>query len=89
MTEAIPRDWIRARHAAELIRGNHTRFLTVHLAALDHVQHGHGPFTPPALATLEELDAMIALLGDAMRTENPGLPSAWFRTTASRRWNTR
>ena len=43
--EAIPRDWIRARHAAELIRGKHTRFLTVHLAALDHVQHGNGPFS--------------------------------------------
>ncbi len=71
VSEAIPRDWVRSRHAAELIRGKHTRFLTVHLAALDHVQHGHGPFSPPALATLEELDGMIALLGNAMRAEDP------------------
>jgi predicted AlkP superfamily pyrophosphatase or phosphodiesterase len=69
--QAIPRDWVRTRHAAELIRGKHTRFLTVHLAALDDVQHRHGPFSPPALATLEELDAMIAVLGDAMRAEDP------------------
>ena len=69
--EAIPRDWVRTRHAAELIRARHTRFLTVHLAALDHVQHGSGPFSPPALAALEELDAMIAMMGDVMRAEDP------------------
>ncbi len=69
--EAVPRDRVRARHAVELIRGKHVRFLTVHLAALDHVQHAGGPFTPSALATLEEIDAMIAQMAAAMRAEHP------------------
>ncbi len=72
VNEAIPRDWARTRHAAELARGKHARFLTVHLAALDQVQHGRGPFSPPALATLEEIDAMIALLSGVIRAEDPG-----------------
>ncbi len=68
---AVPRDWARSRHAVEMIRQKQARFLTVHLTALDHVQHGDGPFSPRALATLEEIDAMVALLGDAMRSADP------------------
>jgi predicted AlkP superfamily phosphohydrolase/phosphomutase len=71
VNEAIPRDWARTRHAAEMIRQKQARFLTVHLAALDHAQHGNGPFSPPALATLEEIDRMVAVLGDAIRSVDP------------------
>ncbi len=71
VNEAIPRDWARTRYAAEMLRQKHTRFLTVHLAALDHVQHENGPFTSPALAALEEIDKMLGALGGAARAEDP------------------
>ncbi|MFB3825919.1 MAG: alkaline phosphatase family protein [Bryobacteraceae bacterium] len=71
VNQAVPRDWARTRHAAEMIRRKNAQFLTVHLAALDHTQHGRGPFSPPALAAMEEIDRMIALLGDAMRAADP------------------
>lgn len=69
--EAVPRDWVRTRYAAELLRAHRARFLTLHLAALDHVQHGRGPFSPPALATLEEIDSMLAVLARALHAAHP------------------
>lgn len=66
VNQALPRDWARTRHAVELVRKG-ARFVTVHLAALDHVQHRHGPFSPAALAALEEIDGMIARLAEATR----------------------
>ena len=37
VNQAIPRDRVRTRYAIEMIRQRSTRFLTVHLAALDHL----------------------------------------------------
>ncbi len=64
-------DWTRTHYAEAIIRQKHARFVTVHLAALDHVEHGTGPFSPESLAALESLDQMVAGLETAMRTEDP------------------
>jgi predicted AlkP superfamily phosphohydrolase/phosphomutase len=68
---AVPRDWIRTRYAAEIVRRKHARFVTVHLAALDHTQHEEAPFSEAALAVLEEIDKMLAVLSEAIRAEDP------------------
>jgi hypothetical protein len=43
LNNAIPNDWARTRYAEAIIRRKHARFLTVHLAALDHLEHESGP----------------------------------------------
>jgi predicted AlkP superfamily pyrophosphatase or phosphodiesterase len=70
--DTIPRDWARTRYAVELIRQKHVRFMTVHLASTDHLQHRSGPFHKSVLAALEEVDKMVGELRDAMRAEDPG-----------------
>lgn len=62
VNQAIPRDWSRTRYAVEFLRQQKVDFLTLHLAATDHVQHRHGPFSPEALEAVEEVDKMVALL---------------------------
>lgn len=65
----IPGDWARTRYAEAIIRRKHARFLTVHLAALDHLEHASGPFSADADSTLEETDRMVGTLEQAMRDE--------------------
>lgn len=71
VADAVKRDWARTRYAIEIIRQKHARFVTVHLAATDNQQHRHGPFTAPVAKALEEIDAMIGQLRDAIRAEDP------------------
>jgi predicted AlkP superfamily pyrophosphatase or phosphodiesterase len=52
----------RTRYAAWIIRNKHAQLTTVHLASLDHLEHGFGPFSPEANATLEEIDAEVGEL---------------------------
>ena len=69
LDDAIPGDWARTHYAEALIRRKHARFVTVHLAALDHLEHASGPFSPDANSTLEETDRMVGTLEQAMRDE--------------------
>jgi predicted AlkP superfamily pyrophosphatase or phosphodiesterase len=46
--------------------------LTLHLNALDHVQHVKGPFTPEVMAALERLDALVGTLRATAETVAPG-----------------
>jgi predicted AlkP superfamily pyrophosphatase or phosphodiesterase len=69
--DSTERDWSRTRYAVEMIRQKHTRFLTVHLAALDNIQHRGGPFAASLLPALEETDRMVGDLRDAIRAEDP------------------
>lgn len=71
VNEATIRDWARTRYAVEMIRQKHPRFLTVHLAASDHIQHRSGPFAASLLPALEEMDRMVGELRDAVRAEDP------------------
>jgi Type I phosphodiesterase / nucleotide pyrophosphatase len=60
-------DWSRARYAERIIREKHADFITVHLAALDHIEHQYGPFSTEANAALETIDQMVGILVKAMR----------------------
>lgn len=71
VNEAIPRDWRRTRYAVEMLRIKKAEFLTVHLAASDHLQHENGPFTAPALAAIAEIDKMVEMMGKALLAEDP------------------
>ncbi len=71
VSDAVKRDWARTRYVVELIRQKHARFVTVHLAASDNLQHRHGPFTPPVFKALEEIDRMVGGMRDAIRAEDP------------------
>lgn len=46
-------------------------FMTIHLGSLDHEEHVHGPGSPEALATLEELDAAVGRLVAAEQKVHP------------------
>lgn len=54
-----------------LIADKHPDFLTIHLGALDHEEHEHGPDSPQTLAALEKLDAMVGRLMAAERKVHP------------------
>jgi predicted AlkP superfamily pyrophosphatase or phosphodiesterase len=63
-------DWYRTRYAIAMIRQKRVRFLTLHLAAFDHVEHSHGPFSPRAMQALEEIDRMVGEIEGALRAED-------------------
>jgi predicted AlkP superfamily phosphohydrolase/phosphomutase len=67
----VATDWQRTRYAEAIIREKHARFVTVHLAALDHLEHETGPFSKASLDTLEAIDQMVGALDAAMRTDDP------------------
>jgi predicted AlkP superfamily pyrophosphatase or phosphodiesterase len=65
--EGLESDRVRTKFASYLIRHKGVRFLTLHLAALDHEQHAAGPWTAPVFAVLEEIDKMLGTLEDDLR----------------------
>lgn len=71
INDALAGDRQRTRYAAAIIRQKQPDFITVHLAALDHLEHATGPFSPESNATLEQLDQMIQELVDAMHEAHP------------------
>lgn len=54
-----------------LLRDAHPGLLTLHLVALDSIEHGSGPFSPQANATMEATDALIGKLIAAARADDP------------------
>jgi predicted AlkP superfamily pyrophosphatase or phosphodiesterase len=69
--DAIPGDWARTRYAAWILRHAKPQLMILHLAALDHVEHATGPFSPESNNTLEQIDAMLGQLEEAARTARP------------------
>jgi len=55
-------DRSRTAYSVAILRQKHPRFMTIHLAALDHLEHAGGPFSPEANRVLEELDGMLGEL---------------------------
>lgn len=64
-------DWDRTRYAMALIQKKGVRFLTLHLAAFDHVEHADGPYSARAFAALEEIDRMVGQIEAALRQADP------------------
>ena len=52
-------DKIRGKFASWILENKHPALLTLHLIALDHIEHETSPFSVEAIATLEELDGVI------------------------------
>jgi predicted AlkP superfamily pyrophosphatase or phosphodiesterase len=72
--EATPEDdRARTKFAIAIIKEHKPGFMTVHLSALDHSEHEHGPFSAEANATMEQLDEMIGELRDAAVAADPGV----------------
>jgi predicted AlkP superfamily pyrophosphatase or phosphodiesterase len=71
LNDAIPGDRQRTRYAAAILREKQPDFMTVHLSALDHLEHQTGPFSPESNAALEELDGRVGELEDAMQAVHP------------------
>ena len=60
--ESIEGDERRARFAERMIETRRPALMLAYFTALDHEQHGHGPFSAETIATLERLDAVIGSL---------------------------
>lgn len=74
MTEELPQNnEARTSFTEALIKAKKPEFLTLHLAALDHVQHGFGPDAAQSKAVLEKLDAMVGRLVTTARKAEPGI----------------
>ena len=65
LDDAAKGDRQRTRYAIAILKNKHAQFMTVHLASLDHLEHGFGPFSPEANATLEQIDQEVGELEDA------------------------
>ncbi|HET7341960.1 MAG TPA: alkaline phosphatase family protein, partial [Methylomirabilota bacterium] len=62
----------RGRFAVWLLEHKRPSLLTLHLIALDHAQHEHGPFAPEVMAVLERQDAVLARLRATAERLAPG-----------------
>ena len=67
LDDAIPADLARTRYAVWILRHGKPQFMTVHLAALDHLQHATGPFSAESNTSLEQIDEMLGQLEEAAR----------------------
>ena len=65
-------DEVRGRYTLWMLEKKHPPLLTLHLAALDHIEHETGPFSPEAVAVLEDLDAIIGKIREAAERLAPG-----------------
>jgi predicted AlkP superfamily pyrophosphatase or phosphodiesterase len=71
LNRAIPGDRQRTRYSIAILKENRPDFMTIHLAALDHLEHLTAPFSPESNETLEEIDGMVGEIEDAMRATHP------------------
>jgi len=71
--DSVAGDVGRTRFTAALIAAKHPTFTTVHLRALDHVEHESGPGSRQAIAALQELDGAIGRLIAEARKAQPDL----------------
>jgi predicted AlkP superfamily pyrophosphatase or phosphodiesterase len=65
LDDAAHGDRQRTSYAVWILRNKHARFMTVHLASLDHLEHAFGPFSPEANAALEQIDSEVGELEQA------------------------
>ncbi len=66
-----PGDEIKTRYALDILRTQKPKFMTIHLSSLDQQQHLHGPFSPEVDQDLEVIDAQLAQLFAASRSNDP------------------
>jgi predicted AlkP superfamily pyrophosphatase or phosphodiesterase len=69
---SVAGDENRGRYAQWMLEKKHPGLLTLHLIALDHIEHEAGPFSPEAIAVLESLDAVIGKVRETAERLAPG-----------------
>jgi predicted AlkP superfamily pyrophosphatase or phosphodiesterase len=69
---SVEADKIRGRYANWILEKKHPGLLTLHLIALDHIEHETGPFSAESVAVLEGLDAVIGSVREAAERVAPG-----------------
>ncbi len=65
-------DEVRGRYAQWILENKHPALLTLHLLALDHMEHETGPFSSESIAVLEKLDAVIGRIRETAERLAPG-----------------
>jgi predicted AlkP superfamily pyrophosphatase or phosphodiesterase len=65
-------DEMRGKYAVWILENKRPGLLTLHLIALDHIEHEAQPFSPKAIAVLERLDAVIGKVWEAAERVAPG-----------------
>jgi predicted AlkP superfamily pyrophosphatase or phosphodiesterase len=65
-------DEVRGNYAIWILEKKHPGLLTLHLTALDHIEHETGPFSAESVAILERLDAVIGKVREAAERVAPG-----------------
>jgi predicted AlkP superfamily pyrophosphatase or phosphodiesterase len=65
-------DEARGRFAVRVLEAKRPALMTLHLVALDHVQHETGPMSAETFAVLERLDAVVARLRETAERLAPG-----------------
>ena len=62
----------RGRFTQWILEKKHPGLLTLHLSALDHIEHETGPFSPESIAVLESIDATIGKIHETAERLAPG-----------------
>jgi predicted AlkP superfamily pyrophosphatase or phosphodiesterase len=65
-------DESRGRFTEWILERKHPALLTLHLSALDHIEHETGPFSPESIAVLETIDATIGRIRATAERLAPG-----------------
>jgi len=65
-------DEVRGKYAVWLLEKKKPGLLTLHLTALDHIEHETGVFSAEDIATLERLDGIIGKVREAAEHVAPG-----------------
>jgi predicted AlkP superfamily pyrophosphatase or phosphodiesterase len=65
-------DESRGRYVQWILETKHPALLTLHLSALDHIEHETGPFSAESVAVLERLDAAIGKIRETAERLAPG-----------------
>ena len=73
---SVEGDEVRGKYAIWILEKKRPGLLTLHLTALDHIEHETGPFSSESIAILERLDAIIGNVREA--AERIALGHAYF-----------
>lgn len=69
---SVEADEVRGKYAIWILEKKRPGLLTLHLTALDHIEHETGPFSEESVAVLERLDRVIAKVREAAERIAPG-----------------
>lgn len=69
---SVEGDEVRGKYAVWILEKKRPGLLTLHLTALDHIEHETQPFSPQAIAVLEKLDEVIGKVREEAEHIAPG-----------------